>query len=149
MVVNPGGPDLADEYEISSDPARFDRETFHHWISDLSYWANGRARETTEAACDASVVFGAYLGTGEMIGCARVVTDGLTFAWLCDVFVDEPYRSRGVGRRLMEAVMEHPGMAEMKRFVLATADAHGLYEEVGFETLKKPERWMIRSGSVV
>ena len=140
---------MAYEYEVSSDPTRFDREAFHHWISDLSYWAAGRAKETTDAACESSVVFGAYLGTGEMIGSARVVTDGVTFAWLCDVFVDESHRGRGVGRRLMDAVMEHPGMVEMKRFVLATADAYGLYEEFGFEPVKMPERWMIRYGSVV
>ena len=140
---------LEDEYEVSSDPARFDREAFHRWISELSYWARGRARETTEAACESSLLFGAYRSSGGMIGCARVVTDGVTFAWLCDVFVDEEHRGRGLGRRLMEAVMEYPGMAEMKRFVLATADAHRLYEEFGFEPLEKPERWLMRSGSVV
>lgn len=137
------------EYEVSSDPARFDRDVFHHWISDLSYWALGRARETTDKACESSLVFGAYLGSGEMIGCARVVTDRVTFAWLCDVFVDEHDRGGGVGRSLLEGVMNHPGIAEMKRFVLATADAHELYEEFGFEPLERPERWMIRNGTVV
>jgi GNAT superfamily N-acetyltransferase len=140
---------MADEYEVSSDPTRFDRDAFHHWISDLSYWAPGRTRETTDVAFDSSLVFDAYLGSGRMIGCARVVTDGVTFAWLCDVFVEESHRGRGVGRRLMTAVMTHPGMAEMKRCVLATADAHGLYEEYGFQPLQKPEWWMIRTGSVV
>jgi GNAT superfamily N-acetyltransferase len=140
---------MAGGYEVSSDPALFDRDTFHHWISDLSYWAAGRTRETTDAACDSSLLFGAYVGSGEMIGCARVVTDGITFAWLCDVFVEEPHRGRGVGRSLMEALMRHPGMTEVKRFVLATADAHDLYEEFGFQSLERPERWMIRNGTVV
>lgn len=95
--------DLANDYTISSDPAQFDREALHHWISDLSYWAQGRARETTDAACESSLLLGAYLKSGEMIGCARVVTDGVTFAWLCDVFVDDSHRGRGVGTRLIEA----------------------------------------------
>jgi GNAT superfamily N-acetyltransferase len=94
-------------YTISDDPQRFDRRRFHHWIADLSYWARRRDLEVTEAACDASLVWGAYID-GAMVGSARVVTDGVTFAWLCDVFVVEEHRGRGVAKMLREAVLAHP-----------------------------------------
>lgn len=137
------------EYEISSDPLRFDRDRYHHWMSDLAYWAMGRTRDTSESACDGSLLFGVYRSGGEMVGCARVVTDGVTFAWLCDVFVAEEHRGTGLGKRLMSAVMSHPGMAEVKRFTLATGDAHGLYARYGFGPMEEPERWMIRFGPTV
>jgi GNAT superfamily N-acetyltransferase len=140
---------MGNEYEVSTDTTRFDRDRYHHWMSDLAYWAKGRARATSEAACDASLLFGAYRVGGEMVGCARVVTDGVTFAWLCDVFVEEGHRGRGLGKALMDAVMSHPGMSEMKRFTLATGDAHGLYRRYGFGPIGEPERWMIRLGANV
>lgn len=136
-------------YEVSDDPLRFDRDRFHEWISGRSYWAAGRQREVTEAACDASLLWGAYAAGGEMVGAARVVSDGVTFAWLCDVFVAEEHRGRGIGTLLMCAILERPGMAEMKRFVLATHDAHELYRPFGFEAVASPEHWMIRPGSTI
>lgn len=136
-------------YRISADPDRFDRDRFHHWISERSYWARGRTRDVTEAACDASLVWGVYDDAGEMVGSARVVTDGVTFAWLCDVFVAEEHRGRGVGKMLMDAVLSHPGLGDVKRFALATADAHELYRPYGFQQMTEPQRWMLRSGVIV
>ena len=137
------------DYAIRTDLAAMDLDLVHDWLSTDAYWSLGRSREAVATAAEHSLNVGAFTDDGRQVAYARVVTDHATFAWLCDVFVDEAHRGRGLGRRLMEAVMEYPGMAEMKRVVLATADAHRLYEEFGFEPLEKPERWMIRGGSVV
>ena len=89
--------------------------------------------------------FGAYLDRRQ-VGFARVITDQATFAWICDVFVDEGVRGRGVGKRLVAAIMEDPRLQGLKRMMLATDDAHGLYAAFGFEPLEQPEKWMVRSG---
>jgi GNAT superfamily N-acetyltransferase len=136
-------------YEVSSDAQRFDRDRFHTWISGHSYWARGRTRDVTERACDASLLWGAFAGGGEMVGAARVVSDGVTFAWLCDVFVDEAHRGRGIGRMLIEAVTEDRRLLDVKRLVLATLDAHDLYRSHGFSEIRRPELWMIREGSTI
>ncbi len=134
-------------YVISDDPARIDRDLVHRWLAGESYWAAGRTRETVDRSLDhGSVVFGAYDGDGAMIGSARVVTDRATFGWLCDVFVIAEHRGRGVGTALVRAAVTHPELRGLKRFVLATADAHEVYAREGFEPLDRPERWMIRRG---
>ncbi len=134
-------------YVISTDSDDFDLDVFHRWISEQSYWANGRTRETTEAAVANSLVFGAYSSEGTMVGAARVVTDCATFGWLCDLFVIEGHRGNGLGRALVEAVVLHPCLYDTKRIILATGDAHGLYEQYGFKELGRPERWMEYNGS--
>ena len=136
------------EYEISTDPSRIDLDVLHRYLRDESYWAAGRSRETVEASVPASLNFGAYDASGAMVGAARVVTDGITFAWLCDVFVLEPHRDKGLGTALVQAVVEHPDLRDVKRMVLATGDAHGLYERFGFAPMADPERWMVRLGTV-
>lgn len=136
-------------YEISSDPARFDRDRFHAWISEHSYWAKGRERDVTERACDVSLVWGAYATGGEMVGAARVVTDGVTFAWVCDVYVEDGHRGCGVGGLLIGAITGDERIRDVKRMVLATLDAHELYRPHGFAELRRPELWMIRPGSIV
>ncbi len=136
-------------YTISTDPARFDVDVFHRYLSEESYWARGRLRETTDTAVANSMVFGAYADDGEMVGAARVVTDRITFSWLCDVFVLDAHRGRGLGRALVDAVMNHPDLAAVKRTMLATNDAHELYRSYGFEPLDRPQRWMFRSNPVV
>lgn len=138
-----------DGYVISADPARLDIEVIHRWISKHSYWAKGRTRATTESAIASSLNFGAYTADGSMVAAARVVGDGVTFAWICDVFVLEAHRGYGIGRALMEAVVAHPAVANVKRAALATGDAHGLYARYGFEILDRPERWMIRRGPTI
>ncbi|MEV4948648.1 GNAT family N-acetyltransferase [Streptomyces sp. NPDC053755] len=130
-------------YEISTDPARLDAERIHHWLSTDTYWATGRPRETQDRAIAGSLNFAAYhRGTGEIAAYARVVTDHTTFAWLCDVYVDRPARGTGLGTALVTAVRDHLAPLGLRRIMLATADAHGVYQKVGFEPLEEPDMWM-------
>jgi GNAT superfamily N-acetyltransferase len=127
---------------ISTDPARLDLDAIYEMLTH-SYWANGRTMEMIERSIQNSLVFGIYDGPRQ-IGLARVISDYATFAWLCDVFIHEDYRGKGIGKWLIETVIAHPDLRELKRFVLATRDAHGLYAQYGFKALEAPERWMAR-----
>ncbi|WP_037670624.1 GNAT family N-acetyltransferase [Streptomyces griseus] len=136
-------PSLADGYEISTDPARVDVERVHRWLSTDAYWAIGRTREKQERAIAGSLNFGVYdTASGDQVAYARVVTDQATFAWLCDVYVDPSVRGKGIGTALVEAVRAHLLPYGLRRVLLATADAHGVYEKVGFRPLVEPDRWM-------
>ena len=137
----------AGEYLISDDPALIDIDVVHRWLSEDSYWSRGRTRQTVERSIAHSIPLGVY-HHGVIVGFARVVTDRSTFAWLCDVFVTPEHRNAGVGKALVAAAVGHPDLAEIKRFVLATADAHDLYRQYGFELIERPERWMIRRGTI-
>ena len=133
-------------YRFSSDTNDLDRERVHTWLSMEAYWAIGRPRTVQEAAFDASVNFGLFdETTGTQVAYARVITDSATFAWLCDVFVDPSVRGRGLAVALIENVCAFLDPLGLKRVLLATSDAHGLYRKFGFETLASPERWMARS----
>ena len=135
------------EYTISSDPERLDLEVIHDYLCNESYWAAGRTMETVKESVAASINFGAYGPDGTMVGAARVVTDGITFGWLCDVFVVEGHRGRGLGPALVEAALTYPGLSDLKRMMLGTADAHGLYEHFGFEGLGDDAyRYMVKRG---
>ena len=127
--------------EISTDRARLDRDLIHRYLSEESYWARGRSREEIERAIEHSIPFGVY-DPDRQVGFARAVTDRATFAWLADVFVLPSHRGQGIGKRLVETVLEHPELRPMRRWMLATADAHGLYRRFGFEELRGPERFM-------
>jgi GNAT superfamily N-acetyltransferase len=127
--------------EISTDPARLDVPRIHRWLSTDAYWALGRSLEKVETSVRNSLNFGVYAG-GEQIAYARVVTDHATFAWLCDVYVAPPARGRGVGTRLVEAVRDHLAPLGLRRVLLATDDAHGVYAKIGFEPLETPGKWM-------
>ena len=134
----------ASTVEISTDRSRLDIAYVHRYLSEECYWAIGRSRAVVEKSIANSLCFGVYDGDRQM-GFARVVTDYATFAWLCDVFVDAAYRGQGIGKRLVETVVAHPGLQGMRNFVLATRDAHELYRQHGgFEALPAPERWMAR-----
>jgi GNAT superfamily N-acetyltransferase len=136
--------------EFSADPARLDRDRVHGWLATESYWAAGRTRAAQDAAVDASRNFGVYdAETDEQLGYARVITDGVTFAWLCDVFVAADARGRGVGVALVEGVVDALAPLDLKRIALTTADAHGLYERFGFRGLEQPEQWMARMGPAI
>lgn len=125
---------------ISTDPARLDLDAITAMLS-RAYWAQGRPREVIERSMQNSLVFGIYDGRRQ-IGLARIVGDYATFAWLCDVFVEDDYRGRGLGKWLMETVLAHPDLRGLRRILLATRDAHGLYARYGFKPLGSPERWM-------
>ncbi|MFD8692390.1 GNAT family N-acetyltransferase [Streptomyces sp. NPDC059651] len=132
-----------ERYEISSDPARLDAARIHNWLSTDTYWAEGRTREHQDRAIAGSLNFGAYdVVSGEQAGYARVVTDLASFAWLCDVYVDPAVRGHGLGGRLVSAARDHLAPTGVRRFLLATADAHGVYAKVGFQPLDHPDQWM-------
>jgi GNAT superfamily N-acetyltransferase len=129
-----------DNLLISTDPALLDLNAITNMLSH-AYWAKDRLPEIVIRSVHNSLVFGVYDGTLQ-IGLARVVTDFSTFAWLCDVYILEEYRGRGIGKWLMETILSHPGLHGVRRFLLVTRDAHGLYSQYGFTALQNPDRWM-------
>ena len=129
------------EFTISTDIERLDIDLVQKFLSNESYWARNRTLEQTRTAIENSICFGVYQGDRQ-IGFARVVSDMATFAYLGDVFILDEFRGRGLGKMLMKAVLEYPELQGLRRWVLATRDAHGLYEQFGFAALKFPERWM-------
>ena len=129
-----------ENFTISTDSTRLDIDAIFDFLSRSS-WANDRKRERIERSLGNSLVFGMYDGE-KQIGLARVVTDDATFAWLCDVFIDDTYRGKGLGKWLMETILRHPDLQGLSRWLLATRDAHGLYSQFGWKPLEKPERWM-------
>ena len=132
----------ANGFTISTNPALLDVAVIHAYLAHDSYWAKGIPLETLERAITNSLVFGLYTSNGQQAGLARVVTDYATFAWLCDVFVLPAYRSRGLSKWLMEVVWAHPQLQGLRRRLLATLDAHGLYQQFGFAPLAAPERFL-------
>ena len=134
----PGG------YEISADPSRLDAGLIHRWLSEDSYWARGRSRDTQDRAMAGSLNFGAYrTGSGAQVGYTRVVTDRATFAWLCDVYIDRSVRGQGLGTALVAAACDHLAPFGLGRVLLATSDAHGVYAKLGFEPLTETGKWMV------
>jgi GNAT superfamily N-acetyltransferase len=131
------------EYEISTDPARIDLAAAHRFLSEEAYWSPGVPLEIVERAIGNSIVFGIYKG-GAQAGLARVVSDRATFAWICDVFVLPEHRGAGLGKWLMECVNAHPELQGLRRWMLATRDAHGLYRQYGFTELHDATRFMER-----
>ncbi len=132
------------EFTISTDKLRLQIKMIQAFLSNDSYWARGRTVEQTQTAIDNSICFCLYHGTRQ-IGFARVVSDLATFAYLGDLFVIEEFRGRGLSKWLMETVISHPDLQGLRRWLLATRDAHGLYERFEFARLRHPERWMERT----
>ncbi|CAN5529564.1 GNAT family N-acetyltransferase [soil metagenome] len=130
------------EYEIDDDPARLDFARLHEWLSN-SYWSPGIPRERIErAAAGSSLVVGAY-SDGTQVGYLRVVSDRATFGWIADVYVDAERRGSGLAGAMLQFALEHPGHQNLRRWVLATRDAHPVYAKFGFSPLPEPQRWMI------
>ncbi|MGO9449490.1 MAG: GNAT family N-acetyltransferase [Candidatus Binataceae bacterium] len=132
-----------EDYLISTDPARLDIGAIHGFLRE-SYWAEGIPREVVERAVQNSLCFGVYF-RDEQIGLARVVSDYATFAYIADVFVLAPWRGRGISKALMAEVVRHPDLQGLRRWMLATKDAHGLYQRFGFTAPPIPERLMERA----
>ena len=127
-------------YEISTDSARLDVDAIHAFLTQ-SYWSPGIPRATVARAIANSLCFGVF-SQGQQVGFARVVTDKTTFAYLCDVYVLEAHRGHGLSKQLMSHVMKHPDLQGLRRMMLATRDAHGLYSQYGFTALGAPDRIM-------
>ena len=131
-----------DGFLISTNPSLLDISAITELLS-RAYWAQGRTQEMVERTIQNSLVFGLYDGDSQ-IGLARVVSDFTTFAWLCDVFIHEDYRGRGLGKWLMETIHRHPELKGLRRWMLATRDAHDLYKQFGWVPISPPERWMMK-----
>ncbi|MGK5631409.1 GNAT family N-acetyltransferase [Streptomyces sp. URMC 123] len=132
-----------DGYELSTDPDRVDIDLVHHWLSTDAFWALGRSRETVERSIRASLNFGLYDAGGAQVAYARVVTDLVTFAWLCDVYVDPAHRGKGLGTWLATAVRDHLAPYKVKRVLLSTLDAHEVYAKAGFVPFPDPQHLMV------
>lgn len=136
---------MNDDYTISTDPQRLDVALIHRWLSQESYWAPGIPRDAVERAIDGSLNFAVYHATQGQVGFARVISDRATFAYIADVFVIDAHRGQGLSKRLMEIILAHPELQGLRRWMLATRDAHGLYEQFGFTLPNVAGRLMERT----
>lgn len=133
------------EFVISTDSARVDVDVVQQFLSEESYWAQNCPRSIVERMIQGSMTFGIYHEpSGAMVGFARVITDRATFAYLSDVFVLSDWRGKGLSKWLMEVIWSHPDLQGQRRWLLATRDAHGLYEQYGFRRVENPDIWMER-----
>lgn len=129
------------EVLISTDQTKMDIKMIHSYLSEQSYWAEGRSYATVKKSMEHSLCFGAFLG-GKQVGFARVISDYAIFAWILDVFVLPEFGGKGIGKALMRHIMEHGQLQGLQRWGLATKDAHGLYEKFGFGPPVRPSSLM-------
>lgn len=129
------------EYVISTDPARLDLDVIHEFLTNC-YWSQGIPREVVAKSVEHSLCFGIYHESGEQVGFARVISDFATIAYLGDVFVLEAHRGRGLSKWMMECITLHPALQGLRRWILVTRDAHGLYSQFGFTPLKSAGGYM-------
>lgn len=127
-------------FSINTNKSKIDVAYVHRFLSS-SYWAENIPFDVVQRSIDGSLCFGVYEGE-QQIGFARVITDEATFAYLCDVFIDEAYRGKGLSKWLMETILSYPSLQGLRRFMLATKDAHELYRQFGFTALTFVDRWM-------
>ena len=128
------------KFTITTDQNRMDIDKIHALLT-TAYWSEGIPREILERSLRNSLSFGIFLGT-EQMGIARVITDYTTYAYICDVFIEEKYRGQGLGKWLIQCITEYPDLQGLRRWSLFTRDAHGLYSQFGFTPLKHPENAM-------
>ncbi|HUS01565.1 MAG TPA: GNAT family N-acetyltransferase [Chitinophagaceae bacterium] len=137
-----------DEFIISTDKKKIDIDYVHGFLTQ-SYWSPGVPLETVKRAMENSLCFGIYDNdnlaspAGRQVGYARMVTDIATYAYMADVFIDENYRGRGLGKWLVNMILAHPDLQGLRRIMLATRDAHKLYEQLGFTAIPNPDRYMV------
>ncbi len=140
-MSDPAAP--SGDYEITTESTRFDLDVIHRYLSEESYWAPGIPREVVKRSIRHSLCFAILETTsGAQVGFARVTTDRATFAYLADVFVLPAHRGRGLSKRLMQSILVHPELQGLRRWMLATRDAHRLYAEFGFTAIPQPDRFM-------
>lgn len=128
-------------YQISNDKTLLDFDVIFNYLDQQSYWAKGMPPEKLKKAINGSLCFGVYKN-GVQAGFARLVTDTATFAYLCDVFILPAHQGMGLSKWMMQTIMAHPDLQGLRRWSLATLDAHGLYKQFGFSEITFPERWM-------
>ncbi|MFZ0733809.1 MAG: GNAT family N-acetyltransferase [Candidatus Sulfotelmatobacter sp.] len=126
---------------LSTDPARLDLDVIYGFLTNC-YWAKGIPRELVVRSIEHSLCFGIYDSQDAQVGFARVISDFATVAYLGDVFVLESHRGRGLSKWMMECILQHPALQRLRRWILLTHDAHGLYKQFGFTPVKSPERYM-------
>lgn len=132
------------EFTIDTQRERLQFDVIYRFLIEESYWSQNRTREQTERAIKHSLCFGVFEGD-QQIGFARIVSDMATFAYVGDVFIVEDFRGRGLSKWLMQTIIDHPDLQGLRRWILATRDAHELYRQFGFDELKAPDRWMERA----
>ncbi len=132
------------EYLISTEKSTLNVALIHDFLSNHSYWAKDRSKKTVEKSIKNSLCFGVYEKNNNQVGFARVVSDFVIFAWILDVFILEEHRKKGLGKKLMQDVFGFPKLQNIKKWGLATDDAHGLYKKFGFKKLARPEIYMER-----
>ena len=130
-------------YTISDDPARLDLRAIHAYLS-RSYWSAGIPFELVERAVKSSLCIGAYDSAGAQVGFVRLISDCATFCYVCDVYVLEDHREKGLSKAMLAMAIDHPKLQGLRRWSLVTADAHGLYRQFGFKAVAHPERHMER-----
>ena len=127
---------------VTDDRSRLDLPLVHRWLSEESYWAKDRTIEVVAKSIEHSICFGCFSSSGRQVAFARWVTDGATFGWLCDVFVDDAARGQGLGTFVVTTAIDHPEVRGIRLLLLGTRDAHELYRKIGFIAVPKPHRWM-------
>lgn len=132
------------DYAITDCPDDLDIELIFHFLSSISYWSKGIPREVVVRSLENSLCLGVFKGE-QQVGFGRAVTDQATFAYLADVFILKKYRGQGLGKWLVECILAHPELQDLRRWMLATADAHRLYRQYDFVSLSDPERFMEKS----
>jgi GNAT superfamily N-acetyltransferase len=144
-IASPRQSDIVEhrrgEFVVSTDRARLDLDVIYAFLTNC-YWAKGIPRDVVAKSIDHALCFGIYDGAGAQVGFARVVSDFATVAYLGDVFVLESHRGRGLSKWMMECIMQHPSLQGLRRWILLTRDAHGLYSQFGFTSVESPQKWM-------
>ena len=133
--------EIRGDYKVSTDSSLLDVNVIFNYLSRESYWAKNIPKAVVEKSIANSLCFGIYKGS-EQVGFARLITDKATFAYLADVFIIEEFRGKGLSKWLMEVIQLHPELQGLRRWMLGTRDAHGLYEQFGFKALHWTDRWM-------
>ncbi len=133
---------LKKRYHISTDKSLLNLELIYNFLDKESYWAKGIEIVTLKDAVENSLCFGVYFNQVTQVGFARVITDQATFAYLCDVFIMQEYRTLGLSKWLIQTILKHPHLQGIRRCLLATADAHNLYSQFGFKQVVRPDSWM-------
>lgn len=127
-------------FTVTTDKEKIEIDILHNFLNQ-SYWANGRTKQTIITSIENSLCFSMFKGE-KQIGFARVITDYATFAYLCDVYIEEDYRGNGLGIWMLECILNYPNLLDLKKWLLATRDAHELYRKFGFYSLSNPEKYM-------